>query len=63
MSVPTHSIRVMQYVHHSQYLCITCSPGCIEVTSAEDGAAETSEGQYLILQGSDDGELFSHRLQ
>ncbi|CDQ86251.1 unnamed protein product [Oncorhynchus mykiss] len=29
--------------------------GCIEVTSAEDGAAETSEGQYLILQGSDDG--------
>ncbi|XP_036844807.1 zinc finger protein 335 isoform X1 [Oncorhynchus mykiss] len=29
--------------------------GCIAVTSAEDGAAETSEGQYLILQGPDDG--------
>ncbi|XP_055788568.1 zinc finger protein 335-like isoform X2 [Salvelinus fontinalis] len=28
--------------------------GCIAVTSAEDGAAETSEGQYLIRQGSDD---------
>lgn len=29
-------------------------PGCIAVTSAEDGRAETT--QYLILQGPDDGE-------
>lgn len=29
-------------------------PGCIAVTSAEDGGAETT--QYLILQGPDDGE-------
>ncbi|KAL1020822.1 hypothetical protein UPYG_G00005170 [Umbra pygmaea] len=29
--------------------------GCIAVTSAEDGGAETSEVQYLILQGPDDG--------
>ncbi|XP_029468073.1 zinc finger protein 335 isoform X2 [Rhinatrema bivittatum] len=29
--------------------------GCIEVTSAEDGGAETT--QYLILQGPDDGAL------
>lgn len=28
--------------------------GCIAVTSAEDGSAETT--QYLILQGPDDGE-------
>lgn len=28
-------------------------PGCIAVTSAEDGGAETT--QYLILQGPDDG--------
>lgn len=27
--------------------------GCIAVTSAEDGGAETT--QYLILQGPDDG--------
>lgn len=27
--------------------------GCITVTSAEDGGAETT--QYLILQGPDDG--------
>ncbi|XP_021422787.2 zinc finger protein 335 isoform X1 [Oncorhynchus mykiss] len=36
--------------------------GCIEVTSAEDGAAETSEGQYLILQGSDDAHTSSSAL-
>lgn len=29
------------------------SEGCIPVTSAEDGGAETT--QYLILQGPDDG--------
>ncbi|XP_013989857.1 zinc finger protein 335 isoform X2 [Salmo salar] len=36
--------------------------GCIAVTSAEDGAAETSEGQYLILQGSDDAHTSSSAL-
>ena len=29
--------------------------GCIAVTSAEDGGAETT--QYLILQGPDDGKF------
>ena len=33
----------------SPHLC----PGCITVTSAEDGGAETT--RYLILQGPDDG--------
>ncbi|XP_045063234.1 zinc finger protein 335 isoform X2 [Coregonus clupeaformis] len=33
----------------------TIGPGFRAVTSAEDGTAETSEGQYLILQGPDDG--------
>lgn len=33
----------------SPHLCL----GCITVTSAEDGAAETT--RYLILQGPDDG--------
>lgn len=37
--------------HHSALLSL---PGCIAVTSAEDGRAETT--QYLILQGPDDGE-------
>lgn len=32
----------------------SCLSGCIAVTSAEDGDAETT--QYLILQGPDDGE-------
>lgn len=32
--------------------------GCIAVTSAEDGGAETT--QYLILQGPDDGESAIH---
>nr|XP_046220771.1 zinc finger protein 335-like isoform X3 [Oncorhynchus gorbuscha] len=36
--------------------------GCLAVTSAEDGAAETSEGQYLILQGSDDAHTSSSAL-
>ncbi len=36
-------------------LCFcTYFTGCIAVTSAEDGSAETT--QYLILQGPDDGE-------
>lgn len=35
----------------SPHLC----PGCITVTSAEDGGAETT--RYLILQGPDDGKI------
>lgn len=34
-------------------LCTVCLLGCIAVTSAEDGGAETT--QYLILHGPDDG--------
>lgn len=34
-------------------MCIVILLGCIAVTSAEDGRAETT--QYLILQGPDDG--------
>lgn len=34
-------------------MCTVILLGCIAVTSAEDGRAETT--QYLILQGPDDG--------
>lgn len=33
--------------------------GCIAVTSAEDGSAETT--QYLILQGPDDGKYHQYK--
>lgn len=62
--VPTHlSLGVIPAVSalqpHSQQLpsfhpfLSFPPPGCIAVTSAEDGGAETT--QYLILQGPDDG--------
>lgn len=34
--------------------------GCIAVTSAEDGDAETT--QYLVLQGPDDGKFTVHSI-
>lgn len=47
---PSDSPGPVSGSNHSALLFL---PGCIAVTSAEDGGAETT--QYLILQGPDDG--------
>ena len=47
---PSDSTAPASGSYHSALLFLS---GCIAVTSAEDGGAETT--QYLILQGPDDG--------
>lgn len=47
-----NAISMLYFAADIQYNSLFFS-GCIAVTSAEDGSAETT--QYLILQGPDDG--------
>lgn len=47
-----NAISMFYFAADIQYNSLFFS-GCIAVTSAEDGSAETT--QYLILQGPDDG--------